>query len=235
MKKEIILFLSVLTLMTMASCSSGGGDDGPGPTPVNTNPTAVSQLIFPSSDLLCIDNTITFQWSASTDADGDTVSYKLIVATDRQLTNVVSQTTVSSTSTTISLQRGVAYYWNVTAMDNQGGEADPSNTYAFYTEGNGVSNHAPFTAALDTPENEGSVDAGTVNLSWVGGDSDTSDTLMYDLFFGEEMDPPSSQVGLSDENHDVTVTTGLTYYWRIDTIDDSGVRTIGQIWTFTVN
>ena len=72
MKREIILFSTIFTLFTLVSC--GGGDDGPGsinPPTVNTDPTAVSQLIYPSTDLLCIDNTITFQWSAASDADGD--------------------------------------------------------------------------------------------------------------------------------------------------------------------
>jgi len=237
MKKHIILYSAIFSLLTIVSCSSGGSDDGPGPTPppVNTNPTAVSQLIFPTSDLLCTDNSITFQWSASTDADGDAITYKLVVATDRELTSIVTQTTVSSTSTTVNLQKGVAYYWNVTAMDNQGGEADPSSTFAFYTEGEGVSNHAPFSAALDAPGNGEFLDAGMVNLSWIGGDSDTGDTLTYDLFFGETDDPASIEIGLNDENFVVSVTTGLTYYWRVDTIDSSGVKTIGQVWSFSVN
>lgn len=238
MKKEIILYSALLAMFTIVSCSSGGSDDGPGDPPPpapNNNPTAVSQLIFPSTDLLCIDNTITFEWSASTDPDSDPVSYKIVIATDRDLTAIVSQTTVSSTSTTINLEKGVAYYWNVTAIDDQGGEAEPSATFAFYTEGDGVSNHAPFTAAIGAPDDGGFVDAGNVNLSWTGGDSDTGDTLTYDLFFGEAMDPPSMQTELTDENFDVTVTSGLTYYWRVDSIDDSGIKTIGQVWSFTVN
>lgn len=236
MKKEIILFLAILSLFTIVSCS-GGGDDSPGPTPepTNNNPTKVSQLIYPSADLLCIDNAIAFEWSASSDPDNNPITYKLVVATDRSLTTIVRQTTVSSTTTTVNLEKGVAYYWNVTAMDNRGGEAEPSSTYAFYTEGDGVSNHAPFTAELGTPNDNSFVDAGTVNLSWTGADSDSGDTLTYDLYFGETTDPSLDQTGLTDENVDVTVTTGLTYYWRVDSIDDSGVKTIGQLWTFTVN
>ncbi len=166
--------------------------------PPNSAPSAVSQLVFPTSDLLCIDNTVTFEWGASSDADGDSIGYILVVATDRLLTQVVEQRTVSSTSITISLDRGVAYYWSVTARDSQGEEADPSSTFAFYTEGDGVSNYAPFSAALNAPENTGSIAAGTVNLSWTGGDTDTGDILTYELFFGETMDPPLLQSDLSE-------------------------------------
>ncbi len=237
MKNNLKLYLALLLLaiITWACSKSDGGDDSPPLPPPNSAPTAVSQLVFPTSDLLCIDNTVTFEWVASSDADGDSISYILVVATDRLLTQVVEQRTVSSTSVTISLERGVAYYWNVTARDSQGGDADSSSTFAFYTEGDGVSNYAPFSAALSAPENTGLVDAGTVNLSWTGGDTDAEDILTYELFFGESIDPPLLQSDLSDENFDVTASSGLTYYWKVNTMDDSGLKTIGQVWQFTVN
>jgi len=218
----------------VASCSSSGGDDSPPPPPPNSAPSAVSTLTFPTSDLLCIDNTVAFQWGAATDADGDPISYKLVVATDRPLTQIVEQRTVNSTSVTISLDEGVAYYWNVTAMDSED-ESDPSNTFAFYTEGNGVSNYAPFTAAINAPTDESSVTAGTVNLSWTGSDVDAGDTLPYEVFFGDATDPPSVQTDVTADNFDVTTSAGITYYWKVNTTDDSGVKTIGQIWSFTAN
>ena len=102
-------------------------------------------------------------------------------------------------------------------------------------EGDGVSNYAPFTAALNAPDNEGTVTAGTINLSWTGGDTNPADSLTYDLFFGETTDPALLEADLTPENFDVTATAGTTYYWKIDTSDDHGVKTLGQIWTFTVN
>ena len=47
------------------------------------------------------------------------------------------------------------------------------------------------------------------------------------------MDPPLLQSILSGENFDVTVSAGLTYYWKVNTMDDSGLKTIGQVWQFT--
>lgn len=216
------------------ACSGSENDDNPTP-PVNSAPSKVSQLLFPTADLLCIDNTVLFQWNPSTDADDDPISYKLVVATDRSLTQIIEQRTVSTTSATIVLERGIAYYWSVTAFDNQGNESESSDTFAFYTEGDGISNYAPFAAALNAPENNGSVVAGTVNLSWIGGDPDNGDTLTYYLYFGETLDPPLLQSDLTEENFEVTVSAGLSYYWKINTKDNSGLETIGQTWQFVVN
>ncbi|WP_299115521.1 hypothetical protein [uncultured Winogradskyella sp.] len=230
MKKEIKLITAIFSVLLLVAC--GGSDDGP---PPNSAPTQVSQVVFPTSNLLCTDNTITFQWNASTDADGDSIRYRIIIATDRDLNNVVENRVVTTNSVTITLQQGVAYYWSITAIDDSGNEANPSTTLAFFTSGPGISNYAPFTAALNAPADESNVSAGTVNLSWTGGDTDTGDTLVFDVYFGLAMDPPLLESGLSIENTNVTTTSGNTYYWRVDTIDDSGVKTIGQIWVFDTN
>lgn len=234
MKNIININIGVILVTFVFLACSGSDDDGEVTPPPNSAPSKVSQLLFPTSDMLCIDNTVTFQWSTSNDVDNDPVSYRLVVATNRSLTQIVEQRTVSSNTSTISLERGIAYYWNVTAFDNQGNEAESSDIFAFYTEGDGISNHAPFAAALNTPVNNETVDSGTINLSWTGGDTDSGDTLTYKLYFGETSDPPLLQADLVDENFDINVTSGL-YYWKVNTLDDSGLETIGQIWQFTVN
>ncbi|WP_179344666.1 fibronectin type III domain-containing protein [Winogradskyella ursingii] len=230
MKKDIKYIGALLTILFLSAC--GGGDDGP---PPNSAPSQVTQITFPTADLLCTDNTINFQWSGSSDADNDPISYRITVATDRQLNIIIEERTISTNSVVLTLQQGVAYYWNVTAIDDSGSEAEPSPTLAFFTSGPGISNYAPFTAALNEPADGGSVSFGTVNLDWTGGDVDTEDTLTYDLYFGLETDPPLLESGLTTENLSVTTTSSNTYYWRVDSIDGSGTKTIGQIWSFTTN
>lgn len=232
MKKDIKLIIALFSIIIMSSCGGGGGDDGP---PPNTAPTAVTQVVFPTADLLCTDNTVNFQWNASSDAENDPLRYRITIAIDRNLSNIAEERIVSTNSVTITLQQGTAYYWNVTAIDDSGAEANPSPTLAFFTSGPGITNYAPFTAALITPEDESTVSAGTVNLSWSGSDTDAGDTLTYDLYFGLAQNPPLTQAGLTDQNANVTTTAGNTYYWRVDTIDNSNVKSIGQIWSFTTN
>ena len=225
--------LSLSFLALVLAC--GGGDDGPPPPPPNEAPGAVSQIVFPTANLLCTDTTVNFQWTGTTDPDGDPITYRIIVANDRALNNVVENRTTSSTSIFITLQENQAYYWSITAFDNQGNEAMASPTLAFYTSGEGVSNYAPFTAALNAPEDSGTISAGAVSLSWTGADTDTGDVLSFDLYFGEATNPPQIEMGLNTETFSVDTSAGITYYWRVDTVDDSGVKTIGQIWSFTAN
>ncbi len=228
MKKRIKGSIIFTLMIFVFAC---GGSDGP---PPNSAPTTV-QLVYPSVDLLCIDNTIAFNWSAATDPDDDAVSYKLTVAKDRALTDVVEQRTVNSTSVTITLEKAVAFYWRVIAVDSESNEGQPTATQAFYTEGVGISNYAPFTAALVSPNHDGTVNAGTVSLQWTGGDTNTDDVLTYELYFGEEENPPLLVNGLSSETSDVNVVSGKTYYWKINTSDNFGAKTIGQVWKFHVN
>lgn len=233
---KILKLIPVLTIAAVfsVSCSSSSDDGGGTPAVPNTAPTAVSNLVYPSSDLLCIDNNITFDWAAATDVDNDALQYTIRIATDREQTNIVEQQTTSNTSITILLSAGTAYYWNVTASDGED-DAAASQTLAFYTEGNGVSNYAPFTATLNAPEFEAFIDAGTTTLDWTGSDVDTADTLTYDLYFGTSASPAISQSDITASTFDVTTVAGTTYYWRVDTKDNSGVKSIGQVWSFSTN
>lgn len=235
---KILKLIPVLAVAAVFTASCSGSDDGGGagvaPTVPNTAPTAVSNLVYPSSDLLCIDSNITFEWAAATDVDNDVLEYTIRVATDRDQTNIIAQQTTTNTSITIQLGAGTAYYWNVTASDGEDNAA-ASSTLAFYTEGNGVSNYAPFTAALNAPAVDALVDAGTTTLDWTGSDVDVADTLTYDLYFGTTSSPAISQSDLTVSTFDVTTVAGTTYYWRVDTKDNNGVKSIGQEWSFTTN
>lgn len=241
MKKKLYNIIAVLFFsIVILSCGGSDGDGGSGgvqsePSAPNTAPNAVSQLIYPTSDLLCIDSTVIFEWAAVTDPDGDTVSYELRVALDNTMTNLVEQVTTTATTKTLTLQPGTAYYWTVTAKDAED-SASPSQVFAFYTEGQGVSNYAPFLADLVSPEEADAVIAGTTPLSWSGADVDVNDTLTYDVYFGTA-NPPTTIVAtdITENTFDVSTQVATTYYWQVDTKDNSGTKTIGAVWTFTTN
>lgn len=214
------------------SCGGGGGDE---PTPVNTAPT-VPTLAYPTNNLLCIDNVINFQWNASTDAEGDDITYQIQVAKDITFTEILHTLTTSTASKSITLEKGIAYYWRVKATDNKSASSDYSTTFYFYTEGVGIVNHLPFSPVLVSPALNSVQTETNVTLQWTANDVDTSDVLTYDVYFGKDnanlpiISPNQSALTLSS-----AVTASTTYYWKVVVKDDKGGQTIGQIWSFTTD
>jgi len=200
----------------------------------NQAPSAVS-LIYPSENLLCIDNVINFNWGTATDPENDEVQYNIIIAKDRALTNIVENRTISERQVTIILLKDTPYYWKVDALDIDNNQGTASEVFAFFTQGQGVSNYAPFTSVLLTPENNSQLSSVSVNLTWDSGDANVNDTLTYEVFFGEDTNPSLVDDTLTSKSYTVSVASGKTYFWKVDVKDQNGAKSIGQVWRFTVN
>ena len=233
--KRVLKTLGLFSTALLFSCG-GGSSNGGGGEIANEAPTKVI-LTYPTQNLLCIDNSIPFDWNDATDPNNDNISYKIEIATNRELTNIIKTQTAVVSNITIALDKGLAHYWRVTAVDNKGKEGNPSEVFAFYTKGEGETNTAPFTAELVKPEDEGIISGTTaVTLEWKGADSNTGDTLTYDVYFGEDADPTTiKEENLSTTSIEVDVESGKTYYWKVNTKDNSAAKSIGQIWSFTIN
>lgn len=236
MRKRYLYLLSIVGLAF--SCSSGGGDDtnGPDPEPVNTAPT-VPQQLYPLGNTLCIDNNVVFEWNASTDAEGNLISYNIEVSENSSFTPISHSTSVStSTSTMINLDKGKSYYWRVKAKDNKNAESEYSSSSNFLTEGEGVSNHLPFAPVLVAPALNAEIDGTTTTLSWTASDVD-NDTLTFDVYFDTNNNP----ITKVSENQSATtfdasgLTVATTYYFKVVVKDDKDGVTIGQIWSFSTN
>ncbi len=226
MRKAIIIFCVCTVSFFLVRCSKK--------QPANQAPSIV-QLTFPSKDLLCIDNTIAFNWSAAIDPDNDDLEYNLIIAKDRQLVEVIENRTLSNTGATITLEKATAFYWQVNAIDVTNNLSSKSEVFAFFTKGDGITNYAPFMADLKTPTDNATVNAGNISLTWDASDINTDDTLTYEVFFGEDDVITSVASSLSEKMYEVSVASGKTYSWRVNVTDNSGATSIGQIATFSVN
>ena len=219
---------------SLGSCGGGGGDE-PAPTPVNTAPT-VPTLSAPLNTVLCIDNVVNFQWNASTDSQGDAITYQIEVSKNAQFNPLAHNVTSTTTSKSITLEKGVAYYWRVKATDSKSAASNYSATFNLYTEGVGITNHLPFSPVLVSPALNSVQTTSTVNLQWTASDVDTSDTLTYDVYFGTA-NPPTAIVSANQSASSLSraVTASTKYYWKVTVKDNKGGQTVGQIWSFTTD
>lgn len=233
MKKYIVLVSIIAIFIGCSSGGDSGGDNNSGSEPAVNNAPAVPSLVSPTNSLLCTDNTLEFKWNAATDLDGDAIRYKVEVSKNNSFSAIDKTATISATSTTFTLEKGVAYYWRVQAIDSKNKASDFSQVYSLYTEGVGVANHLPFAPELVNPVLSSTLASGSVSLEWIGSDTD-GDPVKYDVYF-DENNPPTTLVSenLTAQTFDVTTSSGKTYFWKVVVKDDNGGETIGQIWKFS--
>lgn len=227
------LLVPVLSLL-LFSC--GGDDGGTVEPPKNKLPPAVN-LSNPINNLLCIDHNLTFNWEASIDHDDDSVTYLLELATDNQFAQIThSFDNLTVPNKTILLDKGIAYYWRVKAIDDKGGASAYSSVFQFYTEGVGEINHLPFLPSLINPEIESTILGTSSLLSWGCSDVDVDDVLTYDVYLGTN-NPPITTVSIdqSEKEYSATLMASTTYFWKVVVKDDKGGVTIGQVWSFKTN
>jgi len=230
MKK--FLYIAVIGI-TVWSCGGGGGDTPtPTPTPENKVPT-IPTLVAPTNGKLCIDNSVSFQWNASTDPDGDAITYQIQVSKNNQFSPIAHTLSGSATNQSISLEKGVAYYWRVKATDSKSLSSSYSTVFNFYTEGSGQTNHLPFSPELVKPVLNSILQTATATLEWNASDVDTNDNLTFDVFFGTT-NPPVTKIGNNQtaKTLDVNLESSKIYYWKVVAKDNKGGETTGQIWNF---
>ncbi|GAA4940137.1 hypothetical protein GCM10023314_11170 [Algibacter agarivorans] len=227
--------LLLVLVIIMASCSSGGGDDTP-PIEENKAPGKVASLTYPTNNLLCISNTLLFEWADAIDPNGDQITYLLEISKNNQFSSIEeSITSTNNNSKPVTLEKGIAYYWRVKATDSKGLSSDYSTVFQFYTEGVAEVNHLPFAPNLTAPTNNGAVSGATTNLQWNASDVD-NDPLTYDVYF-DTANPPTTKVGDNQSTKSLTVNinAATTYYWKVVAKDDKGGQALGQVWNFSVN
>lgn len=232
MKKPYVYILFILGL-TLFSCAGGGDEPETIDLDVNTAPTIPNQ-IFPLNNAICTDNNIIFEWNASTDAEGNTVSYRLEVSENNSFSPLTNTDTSFSESKLIALDKGKAYFWRIKAIDSRNAESDFSPVMRFVTEGEGISNHIPFPPSLVAPELNSEIDGTNIVLSWSASDVD-GDPLTYDVYLDTNENPTTLiSENQSETSYNATALSAATkYYFKIVVKDDKGANSIGQVWSFT--
>ena len=219
--------LFILSLILLVSCSSGGDEED------TQTPPTIPGLVYPTNNLVCIDNVVEFKWNASSDAQNDAITYQLDVATDNAFTKNVVTSTTTMLSKSLSLEKGKFYYWRVKAIDSKNKAGEYTSVYTFFTENQGIVNHLPFIPEIKTPVLHSSISGSATTLSWTAVDAD-NDNLLYDVYLGTS-NPPTQKVAsdLSTATYEVSsLSAGAKYYWYVVVKDGKGGTTIGQVWDF---
>lgn len=229
-----LLYITVISF-SLWSCGGGGGDD-PEPTPVNTAPT-IPTLTSPANSSLCINNVVNFQWNASTDAEGGVITYQIEVSKNSEFSPPLAHNIISTTTNkSITLEKGIAYYWRVKATDSKSLSSNYSTSFNLYTEGIGVKNYLPFAPVLVSPALNSVQTTTSVNLQWTASDVDSADILSYDVYFGTDKENlPIVSPNQSTKTYSATLEASKTYHWKVTVKDNKGGQTIGQIWSFTTD
>ena len=231
MKNNLLKYFSFLFTLTLISCGGGGDDGGAnngggGGGPV-VNPPGKSTLTAPANSETCETGTsvsatqseVTFTWTASS----DTNTYDLKI-TNLNTSVVINRTALTSTSTKVTLDKGVPYSWNITSKSTASTTSTASDTWKFYLLGPGIVNYAPFPADLKTPASGSTVTRdgdGKVTFTWDGSDPD-GDSLNYTLYVDTtdgKQTPPTAQTDLTVKTLAVALDAATTYYWRVKTSD----------------
>ncbi len=170
-------------------------------------------------------------WTGGDPDAGDNVFYKLYLDTVNPPKNMIAERLPSNSYFASGLADGKTYYWCIYATDGKAVTHGP--VWHFTTKESPVINNPPHVPSNPTPLDSVTDQSTSLVLSWSGGDPDTIDTVLYDIYLGTS-NPPITRIAtnlsiptLIYQNLDI----GITYYWYISATDRKKTTT-GPIWRF---
>lgn len=224
----------ILILGALCGCNSDPSDLLP--QNVVEEPVSAS-LVFPENHTECNEGTIVsktkskvaFLWNASANTD----SYELILT--KVETSEVSNFEVDDTTKEISLERGTNYEWYVISKSLTSAKTAKSETYEFFNAAPGIVSHVPFSAEVIAPENNSIVAAvsGKITLRWEASDID-DDIKNYVIFIGTDKEVLENKGLQAVPSFEMSVTSGTSYYWMVETHDEANNVSTSEVFSFTV-
>jgi hypothetical protein len=131
-----------------------------------------------------------------------------------------------------TLKFDTKYAWKIVSWDKYGEKA-VGPKWNFKTE----QNYPPNPAYNPTPPDKQKNVSVNATLYWNGSDPNSGDTLRYDVYFGEDPNPPLKSANQEENYYDPNGPDDMDlfedYYWRIVTRDKMGEETTGPEWNFT--
>ncbi len=229
--KNINIYIYVISFAVLISCS-GDDDGGSGSGTVSENePPTTPSLTFPINNESCTNFNLEFTWNQSSDPDSDSISYVIEIATDDEFTIIPFTANTTNTQRTLTLEKGVTYYWRVKASDSKGNESEYSSIQSFFTEPDANIDTLPSTPQLIGPAIGLQLSGNTVVLDWEATDVD-GDSILYDVYFGNTNPPTLFSENMDVSALEVAISPNTLYYWQVVITDNQQNTSIGQVWNF---
>ena len=219
-----------ITIFSVAMLLSACKKDDP-PTPSNSSPTA-AVLTTPADAATGVSNTPTLSWQASTDADGDAITYDVLMdENSNPSTSVASSISATSFAVAAALTIETTYFWKVVSKDGNGGSAT-SETRSFTTK----DNSPPNSFNLLLPANSATNVESSPSLSWEEALDPDGDEVIYDFYLDQSTNPSTLiAANLTSPLYEfVTLLSGeTTYYWKVVAKDGNGGETTSATFNYT--
>lgn len=183
-------------------------------------------LIEPVKDTISVSHTPTFLWSSVEDAE----KYKLIIATDEELTNIVlTKTGLTDTTYTLTtdekLNAITHYYWAAVVEGADGSQGQLSEVWRFRTVVAAPVLTSPVNNAVNQPDE--------LVFKWLA----VTEGVDYQFQLSRLADfsiPAQDNQTLGALQQSISeLETNATYYWRVRATDTNNVKgPWSEIWSF---
>jgi hypothetical protein len=173
-------------------------------------------------------------WTNSTDPEGDTVTYQLLLQEGTADPTAVIERGITATQYTIAnpLKFNTPYSWKVIAEDGKGGKFN-SAVFSFTTRANA----APTSFNLLEVVDQSSGVSLRPELSWEAATDPDGDVVSYAVLLDSDSDIPTTRIAENLSENKLTLTEDLEYLtdytWQVLAIDSQGNETASQIYRFT--
>ncbi|MGQ9707253.1 MAG: YncE family protein [bacterium] len=197
--------------------------------PASNRPPNPPQPVFPESAAINVDTGVVLRWRCSDPNIFDTLRYYIYLS--RSTPPSLWDSAVSDTFYhPLNLQVLSTYYWQIIAKDR----FDKTASGPIWHFSTAKANRFPNVPSNPAPDSGAIGQFVRLTLSWSGGDPDTADTVVYDIYLGTSSPPPISVQGHNQTRYTTPrLKYDSTYYWRVVARDQRGAITTGPIWQFT--
>jgi len=185
------------------------------------------QAVYPTSNSVNCELSLTLRWSEAKASDRDPVSYQVRMSEDNQLSDntIIAQDLGQTSFNVVNLKPNTRYYWRVIASNSEG--YVESNIFYFTTRSPNDSDR-PAVPTNPTPANGSIGQSRPLTLRW-----DCSRADSYTLFMSEYQDFSSLIQFSTDQTHFFIegLKANTWYYWRVVATNEYG-SSEGTIWRF---